>query len=277
VKYIYFLTISLFISSLTKGQQITISYSVNVTLPTGSSSITAANALNLVTQKFPSYPYLNDLVGSSAYFSYYNIGGNLLQLYYKPEDGRGSYLATQKQRSDAIGAEDGINTSIQYTSSISNTPGGVAILLTYTTASGLSIYHFIANNPNGTGVLIGKLSFAVGDITAVTTILTTILNSIAFITPSVPFVVSNTTANYLRLIFQNGPNGNVTITLNPHTSNLSTVIPIYNNYQLVVSPNGQPGTCTFKLGVRSPVSGVSTTFNNVNISPGSYDLSMTIN
>ena len=222
MKYICFLIISLFISKLAIGQQITVSYSVNVTLPAGSSSITSANALTLVTQKFPNYPYVNNLVEPSTTFSYYNVNGNLLQLYYKAVDGRGTYLTTKKQMSDAGANEDNIGVGLQYTSSISNTPNGVPVWLTYTTASGASTYRFMANNPNGTGVLIGVLDFSVGDKATVTTMLTTLLNSMVFIIPSVPFVVSNTTANFLRVVLQNGPNGTVSIVLNPHTSNLST-------------------------------------------------------
>src|ERR1700749_4005822 len=118
MKNIYLIMITLFLSISAIGQQITVGGSVNVTLPSGYTSLTQASALTALQQKFPSFAYTQYLVSSYPNYVYYNLNGNILMLAYQSIDGRGAYLANQKVKHDAAGSENGINARIQYTSSI---------------------------------------------------------------------------------------------------------------------------------------------------------------
>jgi hypothetical protein len=256
------------------GQQITVGGSVNITLPAGSAQLTPASATTLLQQKFPSDPYTSEMISlnGSLPYSYYNINGNLLQLYYKQVDGRGTYLTSQKAQYDAIGSENGMHTQTQYTSAIS-TMGNNPVFLEYYTGGGVATYHFLcSSNTYNTGAIIGTLSFAPGDKTAVTATLNTMLSSIAFVST---FVINNKTTTPFQLTFKASNGTSINISLPPSTNNLTSLIPV-GTYTLTISPAGMPASHNIIFGNRPIVVGAGTTFTNVNISSGSSDLSLLI-
>ena len=266
--------ISLFFGVSAIGQQITVGGSVNVTLPAGSAQLTQAAATTLLQQKFPSYPYTSEMISLNGTlpYTYCNVNGNLLQLYYKQVDGRGTYLTSQKAQYDALGAENGANTRIQYTSSIS-TIGNNPVLLTYNTGGGVATYHFVCSSSTyNTGAIIGTLSFAPGDKTAVTATLNTILSSITFVST---FSINNKTTTPFQLTFRRSDGVSINISLAPSTNNLTSLIPV-GTYTLTISPAGMPASHNIIFGNRPIVVGAGTTFTNVNISSGSSDLSLLI-
>ncbi|MFI5160302.1 MAG: hypothetical protein ACHQHN_03450 [Sphingobacteriales bacterium] len=256
------------------GQQITLGGSVNITLPAGSAQLTQAAATTLLQQKFPTYPYTSEIISlnSTLPYTYCNVNGNLLQLYYKQADGLGTYLTSQKSQYDAMGSENGMNTRIQYASSIS-TIGNNPVLLTYHTGAAKATYSFIcSSNVYNTGAIIGTLNFAPGDKTAVTATLNTILSSIAFVGT---FNISNKTTTPYQLTFKASNGTSINISLPPSTNNLAPQIPV-GTYTLIISPAGMPASHNIILGNRPIVTGAGTTFTNVNISSGSLDLSLLI-
>jgi len=91
----------------------------------------------------------------------------------------------------------------------------------------------------------------------------------------VNFNMKNTTnSNYTLTFSGNGPN--ISISLPALTNSLSTMVNV-GTYTLLISPAGAPTSHHISLGSRGTVMAVGTTFNNVNISPGSTDLNLVIN
>jgi len=259
------------------GQQITVGGSVNVTLPSGYTSLTQASALTALQQKFPSFAYPQYLVSSNANYVYYNLNGNILMLSYQQVDGRGTYLANQKLRHDAAGSEDGINARIKYTSSITTLVNNISILLTYNSGGGVSTYSFTCCNPYNRDILIGTLHFADADKATLTTMLNTLFSSIYFIPRNVTFTMSNSATSAVIVTFVNGPS-NLSVTLQPGTVNLTNQV-LSGLYSVLTIRPAIPGstvTRTMTLGTRPPVTAPGNAFSNAIIAPGSSDLTLTV-
>ena len=277
MKLKYFLIAILFCSFSVRGQQVTVGGSVNVMLPSGSTTISQSTALSLLQQKFPSDGYTNNLISSFPGYTYYNLNGNILRLSYKLFDGRGAFLTNEKTKIDAIGTENSINTTIQKTSTITTFSNGNPTLLTYFTGGSVATYHFTCTNPYNTDILTGVLHFAVADKTTVTTMLNALLTTVYFIPRNVTFTMTNSSSSAVIVTFVNGPS-NLTLTLQPGTTN-STVQVLSGLYSVLTIKPAIPGstvTRTMTLGTRAPVTAPGNAFSNVVISPGSSDLTLTV-